>query len=164
MFKVDKSTLLAAVIGVAVFAAVFFALSGLLKPREQVINGVLVQAENPREAIAGALAPQALVEHIAVADENESIPGRAAAAAEIASALAVAGKNVTVQGSIRGEYCVNEKQERVECGAPSVLVNYSGCNCVRVESGKLYVLGTENWLLNNGARVRGLIRWALEKN
>lgn len=159
----SRSTLVAVGTFVVVLIVVFLLLRVALTPKEHVVNGVLVQNERPREAIAAALSPQAFAEHIVVSDENETIPGRAAAAAEIASGLAIAGKNVSVQASVRGEYCVNEKLSRVECREARVILNSSECNCLRVENNVLYVLGSEQWLLENGNRVRSIVRWALEK-
>lgn len=159
-----KSSAAALAAGVIVFAIVFLALRAVLAPREHVVNGLLVQAEKPREAIADALAPQAFAEHIVVSDENETIPGRAAAATEIASGIAAVGKNVTVRASVRGEYCVDAELRRVECGQARIVLNASDCNCLRVENSVLYVLGSEQWMLDNGHRMRAIVRWALERN
>ena len=159
----SKSTLVAVGTFVVVLVVVFLLLRFALTPKEAVVNGVLVQNERPREAISAALAPQAFAEYIVVSSENETIPGRAAAAAEIASGLAIAGKNVTVQASVRGEYCVNERLAAVECREARVILNASDCNCLRVENGVLYVLGSEQWLLENGNRFRAIVQWALER-
>ncbi len=158
----DRSNLLALAIGVIVFAAVFFALRFFLTPKEQVVNGILVQNDNPRQAIGDALAPKTIVERLVVSSEGEVIPGRSSAAAEIASAISSENKNVTVQGSVRNEYCVNSNRERVDCKPANVVISYSTCNCVRVENNVVNVLGTDAWMLDNGPRLRGLLRWAIE--
>lgn len=162
--KGDKSILVAVAIGIVVFAGIFLLLRGALQPTETVVNGILIQSANPRPDIAAVLAPAQIVEHIGTAGEDEHLPGRAAAATEIASALAVGGKNLTIQGIIAGERCVSANRDTIPCEHPQVLVNYSTCNCIRIEDGTMKVLGTESWLLENGRKVRGIIKWALEKN
>jgi hypothetical protein len=153
----------AMVVGLVAFVIIFLLLQSALQPSERVINGLLVQGVNPRAEIAAVLAPQFLHERIIVSSEDEVIPGRAAAATEVASALAVAGKNVTVHGSVAGEYCVDSDKNRIECPAPQVVLERSFCNCISVKDGVLRISGTDDWMLQNGNRMRGLIKWALEK-
>ena len=159
--KGDRSILVAVGIGIIVFGAMFFFLRAALQPTEHVVNGVLIQAANPRADIAAVLSPQKLVVHLAVANESDIIPQRIAAATEVVSALAVAQKNVTIQGIVAGDYCINAAKERIPCEKPHVVVDRGDCNCIRVEAGTVKVLGTDSWMLANGAKLRGIIGWAL---
>ncbi len=161
--KGDRSLLLAVGIGILVFGGVFFFLRSALQPAETVVNGILIQSASPQADIAAVLSPTNIVEQIGTASEQEFLPGRSAAATEIASALATARKNVTVQGIIAGKYCVNAGKERIPCLHPQVLVNYSTCNCIRVEDGTVKVLGTDAWMFEKGPKIRGVINWALGK-
>jgi hypothetical protein len=159
----DKGLLIAVGIGILVFGGVFFFLRSALQPTEHIVNGILIQATSPQADIAAVLEPQNVVEQIGTASEKEFLPGRAAAATEIASALATNRKNVTVQGIIAGQYCVNANKDRIPCLHPQVLVNYSTCNCIRVEDGTVKVLGTDAWMFENGPKIRGIINWAIGK-
>ena len=160
----NRSTIIAVVGGIIVFALVFLALKAFLLPQEQVVNGVIIQSDNPRAALSAVLASKTIVEQINVANESEIIPGKSAAAAELASALSVAGKNVTVQGNVGGKYCVNERQQKLECKKPQVVILYGTCNCVRIEDGAMKVVATETWMLDNSRKLRGIIAWATSAN
>ncbi|MBI3587794.1 hypothetical protein HY995_02050 [Candidatus Micrarchaeota archaeon] len=154
------------IIAVAAFAIVYLGMRAFVGPNDIFVNGLRVQAgANAHGEMAAILSRQKIVLRGQVEDVNQSIPGQSAAMAEIASALSTSGRNVTVQGYVEGggdkPHCVDADRKTVACLQPQVVVVEAGCNCVRPLSDRVEVSGSDEWLLVNSARLRGVFKWAL---
>ncbi len=154
-----------ALVAITVFAASFYVYQNLLAPTSHVVNNVLVITQgNVKPAIASVLFPRDIVLHLYAENATDtSLACLAAAAAECSSGLSSSGKNVTVQGLVADEYCVNEAKNVTPCLSSRVLVRKGNCNCIRVEQStpRIIIEGNDVWLCENAARIRDILRWSL---
>ncbi|MFH1056395.1 MAG: hypothetical protein V1717_01195 [Candidatus Micrarchaeota archaeon] len=158
---VEKEVVALGVIVLLVFAGVFYFASQ--KPAETLIeNSLLVKSKDPIEDVSKRLLlERILVEQRLYAQNDTRNSFIAIMSSEIARALALRGKNVTVYGIVEGggeNVCFE-----TNCTGASIVVKSGTCDCVFFEGEKVFVEGSEKFLNEQSVRVGRLFGFSVFK-
>ncbi len=149
-----------------VFAASYYVYVNLIAPTDHYVSGVRVVSHgDPRTAISGVF----ISRNVTVQLDADNLTDRTLACptlafAEATAGISAAGFNVTAQGRIAGEYCINANSTKIPCRQPQLVVQRGPCNCLAVVGSAVVVEGSDNWFCSNGPKIRDALKWALQKN
>ncbi len=157
----SKKNALAIVLIVVVFAAAFFSSQFFFKAQPRVFNNVTADESFSFGKLGVILSPKNVSVQLNVQSVDEKVFGLAVGSPEVVSAIAGFGKNVSVQGKISGEYCINSNQTIIECRRPQVILELGSCDCMKVVGETWVIRGSNEFFVANGANLRGIIRKAI---
>ncbi len=149
-----------AVVILLVFAGVFYYLGQKQHSGETLVeNSLLVKSGNPVGDIQQRLQPEKIRVEAHLFDGNDSRNSMAAImSAEIARAIALQRKNVTVYAIVQGGQNICNG---TDCKGAQVIVQIGPCNCVYFPDERIVIEGDEKFLIDQAVRVGRLIGFAL---
>lgn len=168
--KQNAGGLVLLLVALAVFAGAYYYFVQTTPERENIVNGIRVFAKGPVKAgIAELLAPSQIPMQVVFANSSDNFPCKLPMQTETIYALAVNGKNTTLQLKTRGgELCEirlqNNASQMTQCVKPRIVVENGECDCMRLDRQNelIRIEGSEEWLCANAVNVREVIRWGLQ--
>ena len=161
--RIEYAALAILVVLIAAFFAVRYVLPNI-QERAYDVDGLNVYSKGqPKAAMKAVLAPDKILVELDLVNQNSSKNTAVQVmSAEIASAMAREGKNVSSYGIVDGKPAIDCTPETNQCTGAQVRVRVGDCNCIRV-SASILVEGDENFLKANAVKMRGILSLILQE-
>ena len=140
---------------VAILVAAAYFTRSVLPSTHNVYGLKVVSAGDPEEAMKFALAKPSLLIELRVFDNHNATDSRNGALSLMAGTVAQAVGESGKKAAVYGKYADKDgfvpgscSKETNFCSNPDIVVEISGCNCLRVQNGRLQILYDEASMKN----------------